>query len=326
MTDCFAIELSHPLYYYKAGEFAAKAGWKHKSMHHSDDFEIIIGLKGSFNIQISTVNEPTHVVLILPATCVVIPPNTTIEGVNESSDSIDFLWFHFIAEWHRSVIVPDLSVTIRPSVAESLLQVKRREFCREFNDLVILPERFHLEEFNNVLLSVRNLLSCANSYRYSQHENDLLTQVCLIELSNSYLAQTTNAISPDVKTGRIVEWLRAHMSTDMSVAAVAQHFEMNPDYLTRVFKQEQGVTVRQYLINLRMETAKVLLTRTQYPVSKVAHYAYFQDVRNFMKQFKHSIGMTPTSYRAAFTHTHMNNPYIDPSIPLPQEVARSIES
>ncbi|WP_165775935.1 AraC family transcriptional regulator [Bifidobacterium scaligerum] len=215
-------------------------------------------------------------------------------------------------------------------IATTIDHISRNDYCPDANNLCLLPERFRIDDINRILLPLKNLLACANSYRYSQKENDYLTAVVLIELCDSWLRSLTAAHQEHTantpgKTVPIVEWIRAYMSAQLTVASVAEHFQMNPDYLSRLFKQEQGVNLRDYLISLRVETAKVLLIRTDFSLARITRYSYFNDERNFIKQFKKATGLTPTNYRKQFAQTHLNNGAIDPTIPIPQELRRVIE-
>lgn len=321
MDDTIVVSLNDPVYYYKAGEFVAGAGWVHKTMQHDDDFEIILGVKGLVSLWVNA--DPLD---IRPGECVVIRPGATIAGRDPSRQPVDFYWLHFFATWKQGVISKTSSVGFRPEMAADLDRIRHREFCPDLNGVSILPDMFRLEHPSRAYLLFGQLLDIANSYRYSQRENDFMTGAMLVELSHQYLrgvAQENREES--AVTARIAEWIRSHMSADLTVAFIANHFHMNPDYVSRLFREELGVNLRSYLLGMRLEAAKVLLVQSDLTIEQVARNAFFNDVRNFMKLFKRKTGVTPTQYRQNFSHTHLNNPHIDPSIPVPQEVEVLLE-
>lgn len=308
------ITLKRPVWFYKAGEFSADAGWRHKKMFHERDFEVIFCLQGHFDLSFD--GEPHR---IQANECWIIPPQTTIVGTQDTTTAVDFLWFHFFSDWQWV----DLS-------DESLADmITRRADHRPTHDLacqVNLPRHFMVENRQEVILMFNQLLDYVNRYHYTDYGNHLMAQLTLITLGDAYLKHLVEAagnVRP--KTTRVVEWIRANISSDLTVAKVAAHFDMSADYLTKLFKQEQGRNLRAYLANIKIEVAKLLLVRTNLPISTVATTAYFRDDKNFMKLFKKKTRMTAGQYRNSYGNTHLNNPEIDPSIPIPQEISALLD-
>lgn len=342
----YAIDLAAPLFFYKAGEFTSEPGWTHNRFLHENDFEFIIGLKGHFDLVFNVNDGSEHTVRISPGTCVTLPPGAKGRGAGKTGEPVDFLWMHCVGLWHTGVLTPQSSIQNRHSdpegvdadetidmdslLRQTLMHVRQRGYCPDANNLCILPERFHIRHPNRIVLALRNLLSLSNQYRYSQRGNDFLAAAALVELSHDWL-EGLSETDPDSesmdgrRTAPIVEWIRAHMSADLTVTAIADQFRMNPDYLSRLFRQERGMNLRDWLSSMRIETAKVLLVRTDFPIAKVARYSHFNDSRNFIKQFKKATGLTPSTYRGEYAQTHLNNATIDPTIPMPQELRRVVE-
>lgn len=102
------------------------------------------------------------------------------------------------------------------------------------------------------------------------------------------------------------------MSNQLTVEEIADHNNFNPDYLTRMFKRVLGITTRQYLNRIKIETASSLLIRTGMPIKEVAANSFFNDTRTFLRCFKAMTGLTPTEYRQSNCEIHHNNPHIDP--------------
>ncbi len=73
---------------------------------------------------------------------------------------------------------------------------------------------------------------------------------------------------------------------------------MRKSYLSRRFKAVMGVTFRQYLLRVRLERAKVLLSTSSVSITEVAQVAGFRDLPRFDKLFRRYTGVPPSVYRA----------------------------
>lgn len=79
---------------------------------------------------------------------------------------------------------------------------------------------------------------------------------------------------------------------------VSEHLRMSKGYLLRLFKQEMGVTLNDYLTNVRIEKAKELLMEPgAYKVYEISEMVGYTDYVYFSKLFKKIVGTTPKSYQ-----------------------------
>lgn len=78
---------------------------------------------------------------------------------------------------------------------------------------------------------------------------------------------------------------------------IANYVYLNPDYLTRLFKKQTGLSISDYLQQKRIEYAKKLLIETNLPVSEVALSAGYSNFSYFSTIFKKSTQLNPMEYR-----------------------------
>ncbi|MBT2725820.1 response regulator [Bacillus sp. ISL-75] len=78
---------------------------------------------------------------------------------------------------------------------------------------------------------------------------------------------------------------------------IANYVYLNPDYLTRLFKKQTGLSISDYLQQKRIEYAKNLLIETNLPVSEVALSAGYSNFSYFSTIFKKSTQLNPMEYR-----------------------------
>ena len=67
--------------------------------------------------------------------------------------------------------------------------------------------------------------------------------------------------------------------------------------LTEIFKQEYGITIKEYSDFLRLSLAKAMLSNTDKKVIDIAYESGFSSISSFNRFFKKKTGITPTEYR-----------------------------
>ena len=76
---------------------------------------------------------------------------------------------------------------------------------------------------------------------------------------------------------------------------IAAHMSLNRRYLSRIFKESTGKSLKEYLVEVRMREAKRLLT-LGYNVNRAAQLCGYPDQFNFSKMFKHTYGVSPKGW------------------------------
>jgi AraC-like DNA-binding protein len=77
---------------------------------------------------------------------------------------------------------------------------------------------------------------------------------------------------------------------------IAQKMNLDRRYLSRIFKEKTGVTIKDYLIGVRMEEAKRRL-ETGESITDAARLCGYDDVCNFSKMFKKRFGISPQQWQ-----------------------------
>lgn len=84
---------------------------------------------------------------------------------------------------------------------------------------------------------------------------------------------------------------------DLSLETVAEEFNTNPSYLSRMIKQETGLSFIDYLINLRIKKAIFIMDDPTIKIYQVAEMVGYSNQHYFCKAFKKVTGISPTEYR-----------------------------
>jgi YesN/AraC family two-component response regulator len=119
-------------------------------------------------------------------------------------------------------------------------------------------------------------------------------------VSNQIVVQHENAEPPMIT--RAKEFIRQHLSEDISLGQVAKAVNTSTFYFCKMFKKFTGINFTDYVSRVRIEDAKNLLLNPNLRVSEIAYEVGFQSLTHFNRVFKKVVGQSPTEYRARLAH------------------------
>lgn len=99
---------------------------------------------------------------------------------------------------------------------------------------------------------------------------------------------------------RVLSFIADNYESDLSLAELAGVAGMSTFHFAREFKRATGTTPHQYLIKLRVERAKALLTESEIPLVEVSSRSGFSHQSHFTRLFRRLTGTTPQTYRLMF--------------------------
>lgn len=103
---------------------------------------------------------------------------------------------------------------------------------------------------------------------------------------------------------KAVQYMDHHLHTDLSLTQISEEVGLHPSYLSKVFKDETGITVSEYITKSRMERAVHLIRTTDMKVYEVAEQVGYATAHYFIKIFIKHFGLTPQEYRISFRATN----------------------
>ncbi|MEK3882941.1 response regulator [Paenibacillus sp. PL2-23] len=96
---------------------------------------------------------------------------------------------------------------------------------------------------------------------------------------------------------KALDYIRAHYTEPLTLQQVADYVHVSKNYFSILFKKVTGENFIDYVIKLRVQHAKRLLSRSELKVYEVAEQSGFGDVKYFSKLFKKMTGHSPVDYR-----------------------------
>lgn len=97
---------------------------------------------------------------------------------------------------------------------------------------------------------------------------------------------------------RIINYLNENYEHKISLDQIAHNMYLSPVYISKIFKEETGESPINYLIKIRLEKAKEILTSyNSGSIKSIANEVGYDDVYHFSKLFKKYYGISPQNYR-----------------------------
>ncbi len=90
----------------------------------------------------------------------------------------------------------------------------------------------------------------------------------------------------NVKIHEVQDYLVDNLNGDTAIVVLASIAGMSPRNLTRVFKETTGATINEYLTQIRLETAKTLLSNSENTMADIAHTCGFKTERQLQRILK----------------------------------------
>jgi AraC-like DNA-binding protein len=273
----YEISLTSPLKYIFTGKFQAPSPeWRHFS-RYMQDYELIVVTEGTAYIK-----DEQEEYVIEKGEFRIFPPASKQAGYKNSSCS--FYWLHF---------------TCDNPVRTLMLEEFPEELSKE---KICIPDHGNLKNLEKIIVMMKQLQDCVRSYHNSL-QNDYLCTIILCEISSQFSAKK-NQEKSDLKKKQlfndIQDYIKWNRNTDLKVSEIAEHFGYNKRYISYLFSNVAGVSIKQYILQEKIEAAKFLLCDTNDNISEIAYQLGFNDNHNFMKAFKKLVGLTPTQYRNAY--------------------------
>ncbi|MFC6323832.1 AraC family transcriptional regulator [Companilactobacillus baiquanensis] len=94
-----------------------------------------------------------------------------------------------------------------------------------------------------------------------------------------------------------VEFINVNIYKPINNDTISDYLDMNPSYLSSLFKHETGTPLRTFIINKKVSESKYLLRNTSMSINAIASALNFSNQSHFSKSFKERTGFTPKYYQ-----------------------------
>ena len=179
---------------------------------------------------------------------------------------------------YTGLIQPELAETIYPFKMEIKHAVTK---LKEYLDNGGTDERQLKEYLNRCLMSYYNIYS-----------EEILDKT----LNLNFLHHSTK-VEILRRLNLAKEYLYANYNRNVNLDNLADHACLSVNHLLRTFKLAYDQSPHQFLIQLRLQRAQLLLTKTEYPIYEIVNMVGFKCTSSFIRLFRTRYKTTPLKYR-----------------------------
>ncbi len=124
----------------------------------------------------------------------------------------------------------------------------------------------------------------------------------LIKISDLMKEHQEHQYHPLIKNTK--EYIYQHLHGEIKTCDIARRLGVTTEHLSRSFHQAEGITLKQYITEERINRARNLLRYSDYSITEIASYLCFSSPSHFSDIFKKNTGKTPSAYRRDFEENH----------------------
>lgn len=217
-------------------------------------------------------------------------------------------------KWHDHALTQSKLDLLR-AYMEAGRQKEWMELLHELRDMpqyTQMDELQYLEIYHSLILTLLSVFNQSGLsineemlMRYGRlmeaHRNhsrvEVLTELeMLFRLYFELRTRTEPAVCDPIAL--VKTYIAGNLSDDLSLAHLAEMAYLHPDYLSRLFKLSEGVTLKQYITARKLDYAIELLAHTRLSTKTIASRLGFTSPGYFTQMFKRETGLTPQIFRA----------------------------
>jgi AraC-like DNA-binding protein len=162
----------------------------------------------------------------------------------------------------------------------------------------VIKDKFDIQtHFLNVLKEMKNV----TQYSHMMVQT-YIAQIIIIMYRNffsewdfSYRIVKEKESTKDVVYNAI-NYIDRNLMNIKELGQIAQELRYSYSYLSHIFSEETGLTLRDYYAQKRLVKTIELLKSGEYNITQIAEMLNYQSIYSFSKAFKKSVGISPTEY------------------------------
>lgn len=268
-----------PYSYYKC-DYKAHCGYV--PLHWHNEFEINYVVNGATQFRCANKNIIAHkgdIVFITPNTIHSVYP---YKDFDDTHDALVFSGEMFdLSGDDRSI-----ATFIRP-IINGTLEITPH----------ITSDKPYYAEIKKCTESVFNCVK-TNSAQYDLLLKSELLKLLWILSNNGEITKSSFAVSADVDGLKpAIQYITENYKENITIEKLSELSHLSKSYFMNRFKQYFSIGAMEYIIQLRIKSACEALQNSNKTITQISSECGFNNLSNFNRQFKKTVGCTPKEYR-----------------------------
>lgn len=140
------------------------------------------------------------------------------------------------------------------------------------------------------------------AYSSDSRSRELLVNSVLYEILHFLINSVPNEKSDKdhnekIYLNKIISYCAINIDKQIKVSELAQYLGLDRSYLTRLFKSEMKISLKDYILKTKIDEANDLLKNTDLPINVISRSVGFDDPLYFSRIYKEKQKMSPKNYR-----------------------------
>ena len=174
---------------------------------------------------------------------------------------------------------------------EGLLDMYRISFVGDYGTI---PKNFTVNDSSTLSELLPMGMKLLAIEGYPKHAFDSLCELILAELTYESLDET---VKHNTAASALLGWIEENKHKNIKVMDAAEHFGLSEGYLTRSFKEEYSLNLKNYIDGVRQKYVCEQLEDMELSLAEVANKCGFESYRQLNTFVNYHLGMSPSEYR-----------------------------
>lgn len=155
----------------------------------------------------------------------------------------------------------------------------------------------HQKEYEE-LLNKLNETAGSDSYVRDMEINTLLSSLLVLLMKDAWNPEEHKGKGKRESLSEIREYIRENYAKELTLEELSARFYINKTYLSELFKEQYGISIKDFMVSVRITEAKKLLRFTRKTTEEIAAEVGVNGAAYFSRMFKRVEGVSPKEYRA----------------------------
>lgn len=167
----------------------------------------------------------------------------------------------------------------------------------KFTDFEGFPDKISLPDDTTIRQLIYKMIQQFDEQKrfWDLAASGMLQTIIIIVVQK--VTQNNAGVGGSCKGDEIIRFLTENYMHPLTNEQIAQRFHYHPDYINRIIFSYTGMTLKQYIIDLRIRSAINLLMHSDADISEIASSTGYENVYYFSRIFKKKTGYAPSCFR-----------------------------